>query len=39
LVEVPWAVIDGERRGVSTDDTSEATGEQVHDRLEDLGYL
>jgi hypothetical protein len=39
LVEVPWAVINGERRGIRAGDTSAATGEQVHDRLEDLGYL
>ena len=39
LVEVPWAVRDGERREIRTGEISEAGGEQVQDRLKDLGYL
>jgi hypothetical protein len=39
LVEVPWAVLDGERREIRAGETSQAQGEQVQDRLEDLGYL
>lgn len=39
LVEVPWAVVDGDRREIQSDDISEVQGEQVEDRLKDLGYL
>lgn len=39
LVEVPWAVLDGERREIRAGETSEAKGEQIQDRLRDLGYL
>jgi hypothetical protein len=39
LVEIPWAVVHGERREICTAETSEASEEQVHDRLKDLGYL
>lgn len=38
LVEVPWAVIDGERRKIRTGDVTEAAGDKVEDRLEQLGY-
>jgi len=39
LVEVPWAVVDGDRIDIQSGDISEAKGEQVEDRLKDLGYL
>jgi hypothetical protein len=39
LVEIPWAVLDGERREIRAGETSQAQGEQVQNRLEDLGYL
>jgi hypothetical protein len=39
LVEVPWAVVDDERRKTRSGGTSQASGEQVQDRLRDLGYL
>lgn len=39
LVEVPWAVLDGERREIRAGKTSAAQGEQIQDRLKDLGYL
>jgi hypothetical protein len=39
LVEVPWAVLGGKRRDVRTGETGQAQGEQIQDRLEDLGYL
>jgi hypothetical protein len=39
LVEVPWAVVDNERREIQSGETSEAKGEQIEDRLKDLGYL
>ena len=39
LVEVPWAVRNGERREISVGKTSAAEGENVQDRLKDLGYL
>jgi hypothetical protein len=39
LVEVPWAVLDRERREIQRGETGEAKGEQVQDRLKDLGYL
>lgn len=39
LVEVPWAVVDDERREIVAGNTSSASGEQVQDRLKDLGYL
>ncbi|MFC4540867.1 hypothetical protein ACFO5R_02860 [Halosolutus amylolyticus] len=38
LVVVPWAAIDGERRTISTGETSEATGVRVEERLRQLGY-
>lgn len=39
LVEIPWAVLDGERREIHAGETTDASGEQVQDRLKDLGYL
>lgn len=39
LVEVPWAVVEGSRRDIRDGDTSEARGDNVTDRLKDLGYL
>ena len=39
LVEVPWAVLDGERREIRAGETGESKGEQIQDRLKDLGYL
>lgn len=39
LVEVPWAVREGERREIRAGETNKAMGEQIQDRLEDLGYL
>ncbi|MGM0718393.1 MAG: hypothetical protein ACQET5_14755 [Halobacteriota archaeon] len=39
LVEIPWAVREGERREIRADETSEATGEQIQNRLRDLGYV
>ena len=39
LVEVPWAVIDGKRRNIQSEDISQAQGQQVQNRLKDLGYL
>ena len=39
LVKVPWAVRDGERREIRVGETTEAKGEQIQDRLRDLGYL
>lgn len=42
LVEVPWAVVDGERRRVTDDGTSVAEshdGDVVSERLADLGYV
>ncbi|SFS06555.1 hypothetical protein SAMN05216559_3058 [Halomicrobium zhouii] len=39
LVEVPWAVVEDERREIRTGETNEASGEQIQNRLEDLGYL
>ena len=39
LVEVPWAVVDGERREIRASSTSAATGENIQERLQDLGYL
>jgi len=39
LVEVPWAVLDGDRREIQAGETGNASGEQVRERLEDLGYL
>lgn len=38
LVEIPWAVIDGERRDVVTDETKTRVQDNVNDRLRDLGY-
>lgn len=41
LVEVPWAVLDGERRDVTDEGTAQATAvddDVVADRLEALGY-
>jgi hypothetical protein len=39
LVEVPWAVHEGDRREIQRGTTSKAQGESVNDRLRDLGYL
>jgi len=39
LVEVPWAVLEGERREIHAAETGEAQGENVQERLKDLGYL
>jgi hypothetical protein len=39
LVNVPWAVSDGDRRQVERGTTDEAAGEHVQDRLEQLGYV
>lgn len=39
LVEVPWAVVDGERRTIRDGEVSEAGGNRVEKRLEQLGYL
>lgn len=40
LVQVPWAVIEDEnRREVSDGNVTEAGGEQIEQRLEQLGYL
>ena len=38
LVHVPWAVIDGERRSITTGDTDTTTAEGINERLRDLGY-
>ncbi|MBX0303031.1 hypothetical protein [Haloarcula salinisoli] len=39
LVEVPWAVVEGDRREIVAGEINRAEGEQVQDRLKDLGYL
>jgi len=39
LVEVPWAVVAGQRREIHEGETAEAQGRNVENRLEDLGYL
>lgn len=39
LVEVPWAVRDGDRREIRVGGTSAAKGERIQERLKDLGYL
>jgi hypothetical protein len=36
---VPWAVVEESRRDIRDGDTSEARGDNVTDRLKDLGYL
>jgi hypothetical protein len=38
LVEVPWAVLSGDRRVVTSGDTSAGVRDNVTDRLRDLGY-
>lgn len=38
LVEVPWAVVDDERRAVTVGETEARVQENVDDRLRDLGY-
>lgn len=38
LVQVPWAVVDGKRRSITTGDTDGATTEGINERLRDLGY-
>lgn len=38
LVEVPWAVISGERREVTTGETESGMQDNVNARLRDLGY-
>jgi Sulfatase. len=38
LVEVPWGVVDGDRRRVVTEETNEGTADGVDDRLRNLGY-
>lgn len=38
LVRVPWAVLDGQRRTIRSGEITEATGNSVEDRLEQLGY-
>jgi hypothetical protein len=38
LVYVPWAVLDGERRRIRAGSVTEAAGESVEERLEQLGY-
>lgn len=39
LVYVPWAVHDAPRRETQKGEVTEASGESVQERLEDLGYL
>ena len=39
LVKIPWAVIKGERRKVRRGKVTEASGERIEQRLEQLGYL
>jgi hypothetical protein len=39
LVEIPWAVLDDPRRDIQSGRVSKATGEEVNDRLKQLGYL
>lgn len=38
MTEVPWAVEDGKRRGITLDQTSGHEMEDVDERLRDLGY-
>lgn len=38
LVRVPWAVLDGPRRTIRSGDITEASGNDVEDRLKQLGY-
>lgn len=39
LVEVPWAVVNGDRREIEAGEVGEAQGEHIQDRLKDLGYF
>jgi hypothetical protein len=39
LVNVPWATIEGERRDIRGEKITEAGGERIEERLEQLGYL
>lgn len=38
LVEVPWAVVNGKRRSITTGETDEAAGEAINEQLRNLGY-
>lgn len=39
LVEIPWAIVNGDRREIQSGDISEAQGGRAEERLKDLGYL
>jgi len=39
MVEVPWAVTDDQRRDILEGEVSKAGGDNIQERLKDLGYL
>lgn len=38
LVQVPWATVNGDRRSITAGTTEASVGEEIDERLRDLGY-